>query len=79
MYFIDRKCQSSRQSGELAQLVERPLSMREVRGSKPWFSRHFFSGGDDGDGDGGSGDGDGGSGVLDARRGPPRTVVPCKG
>ena len=29
-------------SGELAQMVERPLSMREVPGSIPGFSNHTF-------------------------------------
>ena len=38
MYFNDPNC-----SGELAQMVERSLSMWEVRGSIPRFSRYFFS------------------------------------
>ena len=32
---------SSSQCGELAHMVERPLRMREVRGSIPWFSNQF--------------------------------------
>ena len=47
-YGSDRKCikrllfVASTRSGELAQMVERSLSMREVPGSMPGFSTSIF-------------------------------------
>ena len=38
----NRKSAASDSSGELAQMVERSLSMREVPGSMPGFSRSLF-------------------------------------
>ena len=41
---ISADCRTWKAQGELAQMVERSLSMREVAGSMPAFSKELFFG-----------------------------------